>query len=395
MVRNQIVVDRLKLFGALKRSKKFFSNDIVVIEKIITSMREDKNNHYLSIPKDDFNKVSYSNFFTDKLNNENRIKITFGRYVRRRLRIKEEELSDTVLSNLSEFISIAIGKKKDVESKQDLVNILTGKDIVSFYKNSDGYLHTCMTGVYKTKIIEFYGLNPDKVSLIVSFNKKARALLWTTDDNKKVLDRIYPNSGIGFNQIKVWAIGQKIIKPNKSHKITMKHNGQFPYMDTFCYGRFLNVKSSRHSEIVLSTNAVGNEVKLNSQNGSFEKLCICVVCNKLLDRHVAFIGHTDDKYNYYCEKCVHTKTTLCELCNIRYDKKYIVDDEDNSILKDIGYDGRFCKRCLEIKRKCFMCGENKNAFETILVNGKLRDFYLCFDCIKIENKLVRLDNKEV
>ena len=82
-----------------------------------------------------------------------------------------------------------------------LFEVVTGNDIVKYYDNNQYFKSTgdlgssCMRHSEKTNLIEFYAKNSN-VSLIIMKVKNtdsiiARALLWTTTDGTKVMDRIY------------------------------------------------------------------------------------------------------------------------------------------------------------------------------------------------------------
>jgi len=87
------------------------------------------------------------------------------------------------------------------EYDESLFSIVTGDDIVKYYhhtnhfKNSGDLGTSCMRHDSNMKCIEFYAKNSN-VSLIIMKPKDldsimARALVWTTVDGHKVMDRIY------------------------------------------------------------------------------------------------------------------------------------------------------------------------------------------------------------
>jgi len=260
-----ITKKRLILYNALKRfkNKSLDSNDKNVINKIICNIRDNKTNHYLSIPEDS-NKISYAINKQDKFNDKKRVVTTFGRYIRRKIGIDSSEFDDGKLSKLSEFVSIYIeAKRTNAGNVVNKIEILSGNDILDFYIKSNRTIHTCMTGRLKSHITEFYAINPGKVYLVITKNKKARALLWITDGGKRVLDQVYPNSGKEYNMIKAWARYSKLTKPNKTHRITLNHNNYFPYMDTFKFGMM------KDKTIVLSINHSFKKLSLTSVNGFY------------------------------------------------------------------------------------------------------------------------------
>jgi len=393
MARSQITIDRLRLFGALKRSKREFARDARVIEKIIDKMRSDKDYHYLSISQDDFNKVSYAKSKQDKFNSDKRIKTTLGRYVRRKMKIKENELSDTTLSNLSDFVAIAIGQKKEETVGKDEVKMLTGKDIVDFYVKSDRHLHTCMTGRGRAKYVNFYALNPEKVSLVITSDRKARALLWTTDKGEKVLDRIYPASGAGNRKIKAWAAANKIQKPKKTHKVTMKHNGYFPYIDFFKYGRIDSVSKARSHKpgtVVLSPNGNYGNAYFTSGEGSFTEVFMCEKCEKKLGYYDRFHFRDEENCNVtVCERCYNKFVSKCVYCKNSYAKTCLKQLEDAPI--DISIEG-LCETCIvslsKSKKICIKCNKKIPLIKCFSIDFHRRrslDYCICYSCLGGQN----------
>jgi len=141
-----------------------------------------------------------------------------------------------------------------VLDKDLCVELLAGKDLYDAYQAEVG-AHSCMSAG-NTPRTWLYVLNPDVIQLAVTSNKKARALLWTTETGHKILDRIYPGTGFSSNFLKNWALGMgyytrdnnaasggqsvvgkapfdvetAVVKLDKLHP---RHI--FPYLDTFRY----------------------------------------------------------------------------------------------------------------------------------------------------------------
>lgn len=70
---------------------------------------------------------------------------------------------------------------------------VTGPEIIKAYATGP---HSCMAG--KTAQLALYVQNPEKVALLKIYQKgayKGRAILWTLDDGRRMLDRIYPGNG--------------------------------------------------------------------------------------------------------------------------------------------------------------------------------------------------------
>jgi len=419
MAHNQITVDRLRLFGALRRSRKQFAQDIAIINKIMEKLKEDKDSHYLSVSQEDFNSVSYAKRKDDKFDNDKRIKTTFGRYVRRRMKIKEDKLSDATLSDLATFISLAIGKKKntDTETKKETesVNILSGLDIVNFYRKTDKTLHTCMTGARNSKSINFYAKNPNKVSLVVSKDEKSRALLWTADNGDKVLDKIYPKHGVGNKKIQIWASGKGFKKPNKTQRITMNHNGWFPYIDSFVFGKLDPPTASKNvvGTVILSTDSSFGNASFKSQHGSYTAIRRCSGCNVQVGMYEGTSIISNGKTIYFCRNCIDKHCDSCFKCKSYYLKSNneVIEHTDKvkALLNKVKppspklrkvrrprsnvaevNSNLICKHCLKKgerkTRECFLC-HNKCSDNKCLVvlESNFNYGYLCYDCLKFDH----------
>ena len=143
------------------------------------------------------------------------------------------------------------------------VEALNGDDLLEVY--ASGYAFpSCLTGrdSQRTAMLSFLSQNPDKVSIIKFHSEadvRARALLWTTDSGKKVLDRIYPNDSRLIPLIIEWCeANEYIMRKNNSaaqsfrsvklsdgkyYKVTMTCTTHcievaFPYLDTFTFSDF-------------------------------------------------------------------------------------------------------------------------------------------------------------
>jgi len=392
MARHQITADRLRLFNAIKSAKKEFDDVSIInlLEDIKDKIKQDSNSHYLSISQDDFAKVSYAKSKKDKLNNEKRIKTTFGRYLRRNLNICKQELNDTNLSKLSDYITLTIGQKK-TDIKDNQIKELKGDDIVDFYIKTDNTLHTCMTGKGKSDYVKFYALNPDKVSLITTMDNKARALLWITDNGEKVLDKIYPNFGSGYNKIKVWAFINKIKKPKLSHRITMKYKGYFPYLDCFKYGKIDNIENARNRKkgtVVLSCNEkYGNASFLNTI-GSFLEVYRCEKCENKLDYYGTHTYIEKNRTIKVCSKCYKKYNTRCIYCNFYIPNNRINTINNHPVIDNFIVKGKICSSCItklnSYNSKCFICNNNISSYlKCLRVSfhniGKNKN--ICFGCL--------------
>lgn len=142
---------------------------------------------------------------------------------------------------------------------------------------------------------EFYGINPDKCSIaVVREDGKiaGRAILWTTDDGSRVLDRCYPNNSRISNMLRDWAKAQKIVvrdndslgtqdQYEKIYKITMRHKRVFPYVDTFAHCDDNPYKK----EVIVISNDGDDPCILQQTDGTWYgcRLEICSCCCERYD----------------------------------------------------------------------------------------------------------------
>ena len=152
------------------------------------------------------------------------------------------------------------------------MKILKGKKIKKFYRTTEK-TKSSMTGDKFSKFISFYALNVDKVSLVVSNNKDARALLWLCDDGTLLMDDIYGN---GADKLINWVIKNNLyfirtIPDDKlsSLRITMKYKykDRFPYIDNMNKGKFIS-----DTELVLSYDMPSANIAFLSHKGDFIEL---------------------------------------------------------------------------------------------------------------------------
>jgi hypothetical protein len=254
---------------------------------------------------------------------------------------KSDVINDSVLNKfVSETWAIFSGKSVAIQE-------LTGENITRAYKIfSSTDAHSCMTGDC-CQYTELYALNPDKVSLLVF--EQVRALLWKTDDGTVVLDRCYPSGHCKIAILSEWAASKGYIlrnnpdrlddcdtiklSDNNKYEITLKKNKFFPYLDTFCYGRF------EEKDKVVLTNSKSQKfpVSFHNTDGTYvdNERSFCEMCEEYFrpSRIVYFRGMN------ICEGCRDERVSLCSSCSCELD-----NDED--VLYEV--DGEvYCEDCFK------------------------------------------------
>jgi len=166
--------------------------------------------------------------------------------------------------------------------------VVEGDDLMACYQRGP---NSCMRN---TSYPRLYADNPETCKMVKIFRKGeyfGRALLWTTNEGKTVMDRIYPGGGIhvrfaqrwaeaqGWDYLENQAAGQSTFASGASYTVTLNHclkNDQpvgWPYMDTFAFSRSADYGDT----MVLNQRIGGNwHFQFQSTSGGFrhnERFC--------------------------------------------------------------------------------------------------------------------------
>lgn len=300
---------------------------------------------------------------------------TFGRYVRRQLRISSYSISD---SYLSRFVYSLLSKLDCV--KDEDIKFLKGKQITEFYQKTD--ITSCMTGrcAFYT---ELYALNPKKVSLLVYYkNNKpvARALFWTIN-GKKYIDRIYSKDERYSIALSDWAEKNKYpsLYITKSFPIHVRLNAKtfIPYLDSFPYS--YHIKQNNKQILISMTHinfgdrpykSIDFSAPCNSfTNWTEKKSCdvcgeIVAVCKEFLlldqkgDECYICMSCQDEGIGEYIFECIHCGNLFANLENLDKDKdeyededEYVeeedIEDEDDPEVDCASITPKACHKCLK------------------------------------------------
>ena len=233
---------------------------------------------------DDFNKfeISKTEGLIDITSNKGKkVSLKFGRFVRQLINRGNEinrisKNIDADVERLSNsYVSFQNSDSIGYEfiSGEDILKAYSGENYVSLPVST---LHkSCMTN--RPQWLKLYTENPNQVSLvIVKFGDKiaSRALVWTTPDGKKFLDRVYYSSDWleDFVIGKMKEIGiESIYKPNgdaSKNGLSIKLDNwifdNYPYLDTFY--KFDKNAGTLHNLTSLNCR-VNNYLNLRSTNG--------------------------------------------------------------------------------------------------------------------------------
>ena len=291
------------------------------LSSLFQIIQNDSTGHFLSLAAD-YNKVSYARNAADQFNKKKRVKTTLRRFLRRQLNANNKLYPDDLLDRFGCYVLSCL-----FPNISDRIKLLSGEEIAKFYK--DTFVRTCMTGKEKTTVLDLYINNPDKVKLVILDNY-VRAFLWNTDNNEKVLDRIYPNKSDESFQLKRWAMDNSIIvrrnnavidprisvpfSSNNKHYITMNRSTPYyPYLDSFRFGSFTG--QGDNSKLILSNYiGFGDHLFIAGNGGYYQndmiKSFTCFWCQK------KYRNFPYDQYNsrFICEDCAIKNINYCKRC---------------------------------------------------------------------------------
>jgi len=392
---NEVVNLRAKLLQAIKKtieSNKKFDSFRAIHQAILK--RKDL---FVGQSTLDQQKISYATKTHHKYLTKYRTTTTFGRYIRRKHYDLARYISDRLLESFTSEVMTKIINLKDI------MTILSGHEITKAYYDMVGG-HTCMTE-HKAKFVRIYAENPEKVQLLVLNNCKARALLWTTDNGVKLIDRIYPNGGQHINLYQKWAkennafVREHHSIPNKKeiffidntekHMITLRspsHN-IYPYMDTFRYAWMDNNLIKLSNVLCEETTTI-----LESVSGIWQdNRPVCSICRiKQYHKQLLRNRHLEQ---YYCKDC----SRICMCCSYPVPKQEIV----TKIVQ--GKEITACKPCFSRQFiKCNDCNELNNINEMFPIKNKGRickncvnNYIKCNYCNYYDKKIIKENDKGI
>lgn len=237
-----------------------------VLETIEKGILADPFKHYVSCSNTIENLIAFSPDHHDPAKGSGkRVRMTLMRYfVKYLVPSCASMLSLPELERLAQAILAEI-KLRLPKADEDFL-IVSGPRILETYLHGHG-IGSCMSGEPRQAFLTMYSANPDRIQMLLYANEKAengvaRALLWTTDQGPRVLDRIYPNEGPHVPLMKRFALSRGFVTRIKqgvhdiaSHVVPLSDRGtytvtikppppypgtitpRYPYLDTFRYGR--------------------------------------------------------------------------------------------------------------------------------------------------------------
>ena len=321
-------------------------------------------------PSEDYvGKVSYCG---DKVNAPTRrTRTTLGRFLYRTAGFSQDKVID-------QAVSAALAAVAPLYPMREQFRELRGNDLLAAYKDGIGAT-SCMSGNNATiqDQLAFYAENPDQVCLLVWRGTAGRALLWTADDGRRYIDRVYAGDLVqaqtAFVNYGKATFGDTLagvynVQPVKSEFIiSMAEDtaAKPPYFDSFQLWR-----SAEHGAILM----VGATP--------------CKDC-----------GNTRPKWHYdsvmekkpgigkgICGSCA-TAYNPCSLCATWGMRDFVAVSDVN------GKAGRVCRRCRELRLvRCTACQAYTAAEDAVTIDrrGEVGAVRLCGCCLRALSKKVLL-----
>lgn len=297
---HKITLDRERLLAAMQHSAvrmqnryggrllTIYTNQVRVdlsFPEMMDKIMKDENEQWLSVANDSY-MVSYCKKKEDKLLVSKRTKTTMVKYLTRQMNIYP--------NNFLSMFSENVWGQYYLNGPYPKVKVLKGPSITDFYASPGRGGSSCMTGAHSIKTM-IYSINPEKVSLVVM--DELRALLWTTDDGKKILDRIYPTGHWKIPIFRNWALSEGyLVRDNNNtfnsrdipisdgsiHSITLKKWKSpltkkviYPYLDTFSFAESLG-----NETITLKNSCKDAKYKFINTDGTASEILFCAKCKR-------------------------------------------------------------------------------------------------------------------
>ncbi len=228
-------VEFLKTILSTVNSKEQFNSFLPIFEKLEEDWER------IVVPTGEKKKYEF-------YNGSHSVKTTLGRILKR-----QYKMSDFKDNDMNTFITKLNAR---VWPEPPNIKIYTGEDIVTKYASwpyNTGNMGSCMTSETKRYCTRLYAENPDNVALYVfeTINEDemalGRTIVWTLEDGRKLVDRIYSDNGVNGAQFKELleergCICKTDVPINELNAIKISlnkpSNGKYPYMDTFQYAYY-------------------------------------------------------------------------------------------------------------------------------------------------------------
>lgn len=338
--------------------------------------RQNKKKHYLALSLENMNKVSYAEKEEDKYSRIRRRQISIMRYITRNF--PESSTKDINEKGLEIFSDkFVLNSAQDI---QEYFWIEKGMLISQRYEQGFG-AHTCMTDS-DANLTRMWS-ESDQCELLLFDNGKhqARALLWTADNGKKFLDRIYPNSGQHIEFFKEYCRINNIARRNhqdypesqitddyipkttftsgETYSVTFtEHTDMVPYMDSLHWG-YRDPDEEEHLITYTNPEDTKSNIVLASTCGDTHRFrpLRCIECSTIIFPHSTAKRITNTSY-VYCPEC-YTKTwDICDNCGDEERKTALLTitttSDTSGQLRTVDTE-KWCRACGRDTKICTLC----------------------------------------
>jgi len=160
-----------------------------------------------------------------------------------------------------------------------------------------------------------------------------------------------------------------------SHRrVTVTHNGVFPFIDTFRYGKILNDTTA-----VLSNDINFGNIKFTTDQGTYTEVTRCSKCGdkrgKL--REILLDGEIDQIC--ICDACYKTMYQTCVQCSKTYPERKIAIKAEMT-----QYHRAYCRKCAVSMHTalkfndctCGACTESKQYYKNLFAELNVSDDFV-------------------
>lgn len=354
--------------------KEIKAAEVDAIRKIIGLVRKDDKQHFISLSTDTSGtNISYCKVPEQKYEIPKRVMTNLSRYLTRHYPDERAIISDSALDKYIRRVGVHLNKAS-AALLDARIRIYHGKEIRERYRNTEA--HSCMTRCNSFKV-NLYELNSDKVAL-VELDGQVRALLWTDDEGVKILDRAYPAGHNKIDLLRLWAESKGYVLRNvadqnvvdntielndhSKRKVTLKHSGCFPFLDTFRYGQFDG------TSIILSNDYEFGNIKLTTDQGTYAEVVRCIKCGDRRNKPREVLVDGDLDTIHICDTCYSKMFFQCGQCGKNNSiRRLAIEASKNKNRRN------YCKKCVLMMQKhlqfndctCDNCLENKRHYKEL------------------------------
>jgi len=263
--------------------------------------------------------------------------VSVGRFVKGILNKADIQFKDSDIEDFVYKYRVEVAKLGDVFSR---FKLLKGDDIKKYYHYSKyedlkGTLgSSCMRYDECQEYFGIYVKNPDVCNLVVLMSDEkegsicGRALLWTDNEGRKIMDRIYTirtqdeqlfkefakKSGFFYKKEQNMNSGEPFISPENGEEVELytsillssEDYEYYPYMDTF---KFFYDGSVNNPSTVSNSTKFGFDFELTNTNGGTTS-----DCNECGGEGDVECYECDGRGSFRCNNCDGDGTLECDTC---------------------------------------------------------------------------------